>query len=57
VGQDSIKRYRTEIIGDNLILLDGPRNDGAPQSASSRPAPAPVTDAGEEEIKVEDIPF
>lgn len=56
-GQDSVKRYRTEIIGDNLIMLDGPKGDGAPQGAQSRPTAAPVMDAGDEEIKVEDIPF
>lgn len=56
-GQDSVKRYRTEIIGDNLIMLDGPKGDGAPQGGQSRPAAAPVMDGGDEEIKVEDIPF
>ncbi len=56
-GQDSVKRYRTEIIGDNLIMLDGPKGDGAPQGAQSRPTTAPVVDSGDEEIKVEDIPF
>lgn len=25
IGQDGIKRYRTEIIADNMIMLDGPR--------------------------------
>jgi single-strand DNA-binding protein len=64
-GQDGVKRYRTEIIADNLIMLDGPR--GA--SASSAPSSAgddvsyssessnnsrPLAD---DEIKVEDIPF
>lgn len=60
-GQDGVKRYRTEIIVDNMIMLDGPKNSegGAPQSGNtSNRAPAPSTqDVGDEEIKVEDIPF
>lgn len=57
-GQDSVKRYRTEIIGDNLIMLDGPKGDsGAPQGAQTRPTSAPIVDSSDEEIKVEDIPF
>ena len=71
-GQDGIKRYRTEIIADNLILLDR-----APGSASGtfnaggfdqQPASQPVSESmkteipsidasKDEEIKVEDIPF
>ena len=38
-GQDGVKRYRTEIVAENLIMLS-PRKDGA--SASK-------TDAGEED--------
>lgn len=56
-GQDSVKRYRTEIIGDNLIMLDGPKGDSAPQGAQSRPTSAPAAESLDEEIKVEDIPF
>ncbi len=61
VGNDGVKRYRTEIIVDNMIMLDGPRNSGAPaqgQSSTSDDTPPPPTDdAGAGEIKVEDIPF
>lgn len=56
------KRQRTEIIADEVILLDRP-----PQSGYSGPSgsAAPSSDSpsveksmgGEEEIKVEDIPF
>ncbi|RMD59910.1 single-stranded DNA-binding protein [Candidatus Parcubacteria bacterium] len=28
VGQDGIKRYRTEIIAENMIMLDRPNNGG-----------------------------
>lgn len=60
-GQDGVKKYRTEIIAENLIMLDAPRG-GAPQGesftggrdeGSQEPAQAPNDD----EIKVEDIPF
>ncbi|MFA6424274.1 MAG: single-stranded DNA-binding protein [Candidatus Magasanikbacteria bacterium] len=61
-GQDGVKRYRTEIVGDNMIMLDGPARSGtSPSPASSNSesseaseGPQPVI---EEEIKVEDIPF
>jgi single-strand DNA-binding protein len=67
LGQDGIKRYRTEIIADNMIMLD---RAGAMTSREEQP-PAPTepiinvdenreTDEmnpTEEEIKVENIPF
>jgi len=62
-GQDGVKRYRTEIVGDNLIMLDGPRGNSGPVSASAPsdntapPASSEPTQPKEEEIKVEDIPF
>jgi len=59
-AQDGAKKYRTEIIVDNMIMLDGPRGSGAPaqdfapQAGGNTPSEdGPV----EEEIKVEDIPF
>jgi len=63
-GNDGQKKYRTEIVGDELQL--GPRaaNSNAPTSASSsRPAKkAPKKDTSldeldENEVDVEDIPF
>lgn len=71
-GQDGVKRTRTEIIVDNLILLDGARGGSyaAPQSAApaaaaplAEPTVEPVIDygapaaSGNEDVKVEDIPF
>ncbi len=61
-GQDGVKRYRTEIIADNLIMLDGPRSGGsAAPGGSDVPTPpepsASSAPAGDDEIKVEDIPF
>lgn len=62
-GQDGVKRYRTEIVSENMIMLDGPRGttpgtqasggggDNYPSAPTSNQAPV------EEEIKVEDIPF
>jgi len=56
-GQDGVKRYRTEIVADNMIML------GSPSGASAGPRPQAVEEPpmppseGEDEIKVEDIPF
>ena len=60
-GQDGVKRYRTEIVADNMIMLDGPARSGATsdiapssQNTDSSDESQPII---EEEIKVEDIPF
>lgn len=55
--QSGVKKYRTEIIAENLIMLDGPRGDGSAPQSSSNSAPMPDDDGGSDEIKVEDIPF
>lgn len=72
-GQDGVKRYRTEIVADNMIMLDGGggqgsgSNQGAQQfepKTSEQQAP-PKKDsasksadtASEEEVSIEDIPF
>jgi single-strand DNA-binding protein len=57
-GQDGVKRYRTEIIVDNMIMLDAPR--GSANTTPNNDAPPPIEiheEVEEEEIKVEDIPF
>lgn len=62
-AQDGTKRYRTEIVGENMIMLDG--NSGqdefspATPSMSTNPTPAvkKTTPKPEEEISIEDIPF
>jgi len=68
-GQDGVKRYRTEIITENMIMLD--RAGGTASNASSgtsysqplrqtSPSSQPVEESlpeEEEEIKVENIPF
>ncbi len=64
-GQDGVKRYRTEIVADNMIMLDGKGDGNAPAfgssnnnvSATTEETAAPVKEVVEEEIKVEDIPF
>lgn len=59
-GQDGVKRYRTEIIADNLIMLDAPRGTSAPISGNDQvppPQETVPTSSPDTEIKVEDIPF
>lgn len=58
-GQDGIKRYRTEIVADNMIMLNG-SSENAGKNRPMEFGSAPAENAGEvieEEIKVEDIPF
>lgn len=67
-GQDGIKRYRTEIIADNMIMLDTKRATGpviGPEmspSSLSEPNELPVTPLTsapgfDEEVNVEEVPF
>ena len=52
--QQGATKYRTEVVTDNMIMLDS--KGGAPTNAAEPQAPvdAPTSD---EEIKVENIPF
>ncbi len=53
--QNGVKKYRTEIIADNMIMLDSKsdsRNTGETRVESPKEAPQE-----EEEINIEDIPF
>lgn len=61
-----VKKYRTEIVADNLIMLDRKGEGPAVNTpgASNVPASAPAADTTaqpeaptEEEINIEDIPF
>jgi len=54
--QTGIKKYRTEIIAENLIMLDR-AGQGAGSPAAQPTAPAAPAAPDEEEINVEDIPF
>jgi len=66
-GQDGVKRYRTEIVTENMIMLDRAGNDtfgggnfaanqNTPRAAKSEELPVINADE-EEEIRVENIPF
>ena len=69
VGQDSVKRYRTEIVAENMIMFDragarsqADRNDQPPMPSEpvinvEEAAGTAEDNQGEEEIKVENIPF
>ncbi len=69
VGQDGIKKYRTEIVAENMIMLDSKGGSGGNfQDQAQAPAPAPSQtpsepvinvdeEPKEDEIQVENIPF
>ena len=72
-GQDGVKRYRTEIIADNLIMLDSKGGSGGgssftPAASNSAPIAEPMggnteipstnsAPSADDEIKIENIPF
>ncbi|MDP3985415.1 MAG: single-stranded DNA-binding protein [bacterium] len=67
-GQDGAKRQRTEIVAEQMIMLDrAPQGQGAqgqsfaaPAKPSAAPSSEPTIEPAprdEEEIKIEDIPF
>ena len=65
-AQDGSKRNRTEIVAENMIMLDTKGSSGSesgsqysqPQTTASQSqdAPVPESDSGDE-IRIEDIPF
>ncbi len=56
-GTDGVKKNRTEIVADNMIMLDKAPQGAAPRMVSEMPSMAATAAPVEEEIKVEDIPF
>jgi len=65
-GQDGVKRYRTEIIAENMIMLDSKGGSFEPAAAKSNdlptieqesPTASPEAESDSDEIKLEDIPF
>jgi len=56
-GQDGVKRYRTEIVADNMQMLDTRAGGQSAGSNNFDESMAIEENAGEEEIKIEDIPF
>jgi len=69
LGQDGLKRYRTEIIAENMIMLDRAGASSSVSREEQPPMPSePVINVdeatnavdvnpAEEEIRVENIPF
>lgn len=61
-GQDGVKRYRTEIVTENMIILDrggsgsGPMGGGGSSFTPPMPPNEPSMSA-EDEINMDDIPF
>ncbi len=66
-AQDGAKRTKTEIVADNMIMLDRSSGGGsqpavggvAPAGISAEPTTVPTIDRGmgDQEIRIEDIPF
>lgn len=65
-GEDGVKKYRTEIVADNVILLDragSPAGGGddevsaAPMQRAQRPVKAQAESAPQEEVSIDDLPF
>ncbi|MFK7780347.1 MAG: single-stranded DNA-binding protein, partial [Candidatus Gracilibacteria bacterium] len=62
-AQDGSKRYKTEIVGENMIMLDSrPTSDSnqfnsSNEGANKSPAVKKTSAKKEEEISIEDIPF
>jgi len=64
-GQDGVKKYRTEIVADNMIMLDG-KNDGEQRTDVAQSDNSNNTNfedpnwkepADTDEVKIDDIPF
>ncbi len=60
VGQDGIRRYSTEVIAENMIMLDG-GGGGQRGAFGQNDAPAPTNPApsanNDDERTIEEIPF
>ena len=63
-GNDGVKRYRTEIVADNMIMLDSKGGPSSPQQAypasGSRQNEEVIEipeEPADDEIRVENIPF
>lgn len=64
-GEDGTKRYRTEIVADNMIMLDGRKGDSAGSFGGVREAagikePEAQGDqvpVPEGDVKIDDLPF
>lgn len=59
VGQEGVRRYSTEVIAENMIILDSnDRQGGAGRFQREAPNSMPAEQQqGEEETTIEEIPF
>lgn len=59
VGQEGVRRYSTEIVAENMIILDSSdRQGGGPSRFSNNTqTAAPASEPLEEETTIEEIPF
>lgn len=58
--QNGVKKYRTEIIAENISMLGGRSSSGTGSfdaSAKTSEEELPIIQADDEEINIEDIPF
>ncbi|HPE57094.1 MAG TPA: single-stranded DNA-binding protein [Bacteroidales bacterium] len=55
--QDGIKKYVTEIFGDNMTMLGRRENEGQAPMQSSQSSPAPKAQEPEIEAPDDDLPF
>jgi single-strand DNA-binding protein len=59
-GNDGVKRYRTEIVAENMIMLDGRSNNSGPSNdnrSNNEEIIEIPEEPADEEIRVENIPF
>jgi single-strand DNA-binding protein len=65
-GEDGVKRYRTEVIADNMIMLDrkggegdmgGMPSDSKSGSSDDFSSDVAAPPASEGEVKIDDLPF
>jgi single-strand DNA-binding protein len=60
VGQDGVRRYSTEVIAENMIMLDGPSSSGGAlrDTGSARASDSfPSSSASDDDRTIEEIPF
>lgn len=60
-GQDGVKRYRTEIVAENMIMLDTKGGASTPSTGGSSTTTEdfgqPEPPLADDEIQIENIPF
>ena len=56
-GQDGVKRYRTEIVTENMVMLGGKPGQGGTFASEASVYKQEPSVSVDDEIKLEDIPF